>query len=234
MYKRQSQEDGADIFWPGYVDAIANLVLNLLFMLTIMIVAVFMFALELSRHKEISPSVTAADSTLPTPSAALDKDNKQLQVNVDQIVQQKDAEIQNLQQQLQAMQLQSLVKDNSSGKQKIVIAKTPLAKPDKDLDRAVDSGSGVVVSFENDAVTLSAPESETLRNTLATIALNGSAKISVTVPKGFSEAKRIGFYRAMAVRNQLIEMKVPADKIDVVITEGAASANNARVLVTSR
>ena len=132
------------------------------------------------------------------------------------------------------MQLQSLVKDNSSGKQKIVIAKTPLAKPDKDLDRAVDSGSGVVVSFENDAVTLSAPESETLRNTLATIALNGSAKISVTVPKGFSEAKRIGFYRAMAVRNQLIEMKVPADKIDVVITEGAASANNARVLVTSR
>ena len=34
-----SQEDGADIFWPGYVDAIANLVLNLLFMLTIMIVA---------------------------------------------------------------------------------------------------------------------------------------------------------------------------------------------------
>ncbi|MEI8363079.1 MAG: hypothetical protein WCG35_07650, partial [Betaproteobacteria bacterium] len=44
--------DGSDIFWPGYVDAVTNLVLNLLFMLTIMIVAVFMFALELSRHND--------------------------------------------------------------------------------------------------------------------------------------------------------------------------------------
>ncbi len=116
----------------------------------------------------------------------------------------------------------------------MLIAKTPLPQPDKELERTADSGSGGVVSFENDAVTLSSSEAETLRNTLAAIAANRSAKISVTVPKGFSEAKRLGFYRAMAVRNQLIEMKVPADKIDVVITEGPASANNARVLVTSR
>ncbi|HNU67137.1 MAG: hypothetical protein V9G21_02460 [Methylotenera sp.] len=227
-----SQEDGADIFWPGYVDAIANLVLNLLFMLTIMIVAVFMFALELSRHKENSAAVTAAESSLPTPVAALETENRQTQVN--EIVQQKDAQIQQLQQQLQAAQQQALVKNTISGKQKVVIAKTPLPQPDKELERTADSGSGVVVSFENDAVTLSSSEAETLRNTLAAIAANRSAKISVTVPKGFSEAKRLGFYRAMAVRNQLIEMKVPADKIDVVITEGPASANNARVLVTSR
>ena len=73
-----SQEDGADIFWPGYVDAIANLVLNLLFMLTIMIVAVFMFALELSRHKENSAAVNATESTLPTPVAALETENLSL------------------------------------------------------------------------------------------------------------------------------------------------------------
>ena len=49
METRHDDEDGSNIFWPGYVDATTNLVLNLLFLLTIMIVAVFMFALELGR-----------------------------------------------------------------------------------------------------------------------------------------------------------------------------------------
>ena len=43
----RTSDDGSDIFWPGYVDAVTNLVLNLLFLLTIMTVAVFMFAMEL-------------------------------------------------------------------------------------------------------------------------------------------------------------------------------------------
>ena len=42
-------DDGSEIFWPGYVDATTNLILNLLFLLTILIVAVVMFALELGR-----------------------------------------------------------------------------------------------------------------------------------------------------------------------------------------
>ena len=41
--------DGSDIFWPGYVDATTNLILNFLFLLTLLMVAVFMFALELGR-----------------------------------------------------------------------------------------------------------------------------------------------------------------------------------------
>ncbi len=51
MSIESSSDDGSDIFWPGYVDAVTNLVLNLLFLLTIMTVAVFMFALELGRAK---------------------------------------------------------------------------------------------------------------------------------------------------------------------------------------
>lgn len=46
--------------------------------------------------------------------------------------------------------------------------------------------------------------------------------------------KRLGFYRAMAVRNLLIEMKLPADRIDVSVREGKANASASLVRVTAR
>lgn len=228
MAVNEGQGDGADIFWPGYVDAVTNLVLNLLFMLTIMIVAVFMFALELSRHKDDKP---VPDVEAPV----VDKqETVRTQAGVDEIIKTKDQEIQTLQKQLEAVRKQAQVKNEYKGAQKVVIAKTPLPDAEKDLDKASDAGGGVVVNFLLDAVTLSAGEAETLRGTLAPIAARGAARIEVVVPAGFSEAKRLGFYRAMAVRNQLIEMNVPADRIDVSVREGKSNADNSKVLVLPR
>src|SRR5512138_3580898 len=68
MTERHSDHDGSDIFWPGYVDAVTNLVLNLLFLLTIMTVAVFMFALELGRATQGGAG--------KTPVASVNKDSK--------------------------------------------------------------------------------------------------------------------------------------------------------------
>ena len=62
MQTGQDNNDGSDIFWPGYVDATTNLILNLLFLLTILIVAVFMFALEMGRMSKVeveNPPVVA-------------------------------------------------------------------------------------------------------------------------------------------------------------------------------
>lgn len=214
--------DGADIFWPGYVDAVTNLVLNLLFMLTIMIVAVFMFALELSRHKDVKPSPVVEETVVPAKE------------DVAAIVKSKDIEIKSLQKQLDILKKQVVVKNELNGSQKVVIARTPIPKPEKDLDKSAPVGGGVVVNFQLDAVTLSTNEAETLRNSLGNIVSNGAARVEVVVPAGFSEAKRLGFYRAMAVRNQLIEMNVPAEKIDVSVREGKANADNSKVLVTPR
>jgi outer membrane protein OmpA-like peptidoglycan-associated protein len=219
----EGNDDGSDIFWPGYVDAVTNLVLNLLFMLTIMIVAVFMFALELSRHKNSDPvPVVASQQTAVSSDAVLDA------------VKAKDSEIQTLQKQLESLKKQVLVQNNLRGSQKVVIAKTPIPKAEKDFEKSSSSGGGVIVHFVLDAVTLSAPEVETLRSSLAAIAAGGAARIEVVAPAGFSEAKRLGFYRAMAVRNQLIEMNVPADKIEVSVREGKGSADNSKVLVSPR
>ena len=53
MPDRNEDSDGSEIFWPGYVDATTNLALNLLFLLTIMMTAVFMFALEMGRASTV-------------------------------------------------------------------------------------------------------------------------------------------------------------------------------------
>lgn len=223
-----NNDDGSDIFWPGYVDAVTNLVLNLLFMLTIMIVAVFMFALELSRHKDDKPV-----PVIETPVV----DQKKIIHSTDMAddaIKARDGEIQVLQKQLESLRKQVLVQNDLRGTQKVVTAKTPIPQAEKELDKFSSAGGGVVVNFILDAVTLSPTEAETLRGSLAAIAAGGGVRIEVIVPAGFTEAKRLGFYRAMAVRNQLIEMNVPADKIEVSIREGKSGADNSRVLVSPR
>ena len=228
----EENNDSADVFWPGYVDAVTNLVLNLLFMLTIMIVAVFMFALELSRHKnEIpAPVVTTATTEEKLAGDTNEVFAENLKAKEEKIValeQQVDA----LRKQIQTKDLPVTVKNNQLPAQKIVIVKTPLSDAGKGLQDSLSSGGGVVVHFLHEAVTLTEPEAEAVRKALTQIANKGGARIVVDVPAGFTEAKRLGYYRAMAIRNQLIALQVPAEKIDVSVREGKTSADNTKVLV---
>lgn len=96
--------DGSDIFWSGYVDAVTNLVLNLLFMLTISILAVFMFDLELSWHQDKVPStvaVVAVDYKGPISLSA---------EQIPGIVEAKDSEIQALQKELLSLKNKCMCK----------------------------------------------------------------------------------------------------------------------------
>jgi hypothetical protein len=230
----EENADGADVFWPGYVDAVTNLVLNLLFMLTIMIVAVFMFALELSRHKDDSPvpTVKVPAAEVKTASVTVEAAQENLKA--------KDEKIALLEHQLEAMrkanvdkqpQDKAIASNSQHTAQKIVIVKTPLTEAEKRLQQSPSSGGAVVVQFLNESVTLTSVEEESVRKALGDIAKKRSARIVVEAPSGFSEAKRLGYYRAMAVRNQLIALNVPADKIDVAVNEGKSSADNTKVMV---
>jgi len=222
--------DSADIFWPGYVDAVTNLVLNLLFVLTIMIVAVFMFTMELSRVREHKPSMVPV-------TTQKDEDKKQREAAPElltEMLKSKDAEIEELQKQLLSLKKQVQLRNELRPPQKVATVKTPLAQPEKQLDQPSPSGGGVIVNFMLDAVTISASEAQTVRGILAPVVAAGSVRVEVTAPAGFSEAKRLAFYRAMAVRNMLIELNLPPDKIEVSVREGAVNADNTKVLVTPR
>lgn len=210
-----NNDEGSDIFWPGYVDAVTNLVLNLLFILTIMIVAVLMFAMALSRRHEAEVEALKA-SPKQVPS---------------QLMQENEMKIAALEMQIKQLKAAALVSNSQHTPQKIAIAKTPLPQPDKGLDRLLEHGGGIVVHFVADAVTINASEIEQIEALLKPIAAHGRATIVVEVPTGFSEAKRLGFYRVMAVRNLLIQLGAPAEKLETRVKESGAAADNSKVIV---
>jgi hypothetical protein len=190
-----------------------------------------MFALELGRYKDSKP-ITADDVQLEK----LDKktESKANEQPILETIKAKNNEISALQNQLEVLKKQLVTLNDTRATQKVVIAKTQLPKLEKELQNTTVSGGGIIVKFLLDAVTLSTTEAETVRNELGPVVSSGSARIEVTVPEGFSEAKRIGFYRAMAVRNLLIEMNLAPDKIEVSVLTGKSSADNSKVIVSPR
>ena len=227
MAERHSDNDGSDIFWPGYVDAVTNLVLNLLFLLTIMIVAVFMFALELGRASSGGPGKTTVVSDKQdakvASKAVIDpaKENVALK-----------REIQRLNMQLAQ---QSAQKSQSRVTAKTIDVTSTPPKPDNGLDTTLAaSDTDILVRFIDDAVAFTPAEIDRLREALKPVIAHEKATVFVEVPAGFSEAKRMGYYRAMAVRNVLIEMKMPTNRIDVSVREGKTGGNASLVRVRSR
>ena len=230
MEDRHSDVDGSDIFWPGYVDAVTNLVLNLLFLITIMTVAVFMFALELGRSTQAGPAKAKAVSTKEDvkliSNAAPDAIKENIALK---------QEIQLLKMKLSQQSPKKLQPEKTNGVVNTVeatgIVPKPLNRPDKTL---ISGDADIVVRFMDEAVALKPVEHDRLRETLKPVVARGKAVIFVEVPTGFSEAKRMGFYRAMAVRNLLIEMKMPKDSIDVSVRETNVNANASLVRIKSR
>ncbi len=216
---RHDDDDGSDIFWPGYVDATTNLILNLLFLLTILIVAVFMFALELGRTSpkqanNQNKQEAEVVSRTPDPMA----ENIALKREVER---------------LRLMLEQKGPQEVQSGLAKSVDATVANPRPQNGLDRAIIGDFDIVVRFKEEAIDFTTEERRELRETLKPVAAAQAARVIVDVPLGFSETKRLGFYRAMAVRNVLIEMDVPKDSIDVMVIEGERDANAALVKVKS-
>lgn len=226
MDSRHEDNDGSDIFWPGYVDATTNLILNLLFLLTILMVAVFMFALELGRSSPIKPEnpsvVSHSEDTEAVPAGTTDPVQENIALK---------REILRLKMELAKQEPQSA---QAGGPVETVEGTSPVVRAKNGLDKASASDTEIIVRFMAEAIELMPSEHDRLLEVLKPILATGKASISVEVPAGFSEAKRMGFYRAMAVRNLLIEMELLQDNIEVSVIEGNNKANASIVRVRPR
>lgn len=220
MTERHDDSDGSNIFWPGYVDATTNLALNLLFLLTVMITAVFMFALEMGRA-----SFDNAETTEKEKVTVL---SEQKEDTVEQIVMLK-LEIQRLNKMLAEKSPEDV---RTGGLEKTVDATRKEPKP---LEGVVSTTQRrdfeIIVRFNEEAIALKPDEREQLLESLKPVVDRGKSDIYVEVPAGFSEAKRLGFYRAMAVRNLLIEMNLSKENINVSVVESKGNANASHVMV---
>jgi len=197
-----------------------------------LIVAVFMFALELGRTSPVkseNPPVQVESKNPPVLPTKLAPEV--LSKATDDHTQENIAlkrEIERLKMMLAQREAQEV---QPGGLTKSVEATSSVPQPQYGLDKTLANDLGIIVRFKDEAIALTPAEHNQLYETLKPIAAKGKTSIYVEVPAGFSEAKRMGFYRAMAVRNLLIEMKVPKENIDVSVVERKSNANASLVRV---
>ena len=127
--------------------------------------------------------------------------------------------------------VQALELEQAGGQVDIAEASSSLPKPQSGLDKTFATEKEVKIRFLDEAIEFTSAERNRLLDSLQPFVTRGTASIYVEVPTGFSEAKRMGYYRAMAVRNLLIEMALPQEKIDVLVIEGKNNANASLVRV---
>jgi hypothetical protein len=325
MAAASESNDASDIFWPGYVDAVTNLAINLLFVIAVMSIVVLSTVLQISKlqPEDYVPKlndVTEGSTTVTTPSittakeeqqildnaqqiqkalveyktaaaqlvdpssaneqpstetpgrpegatglaleallAALEKNNVDLapgkleklvadKTTAERLAAEQQKAVEALQKELQALKAQREQQQQLVGKATALDGTTATLGDIQVLSvtqnkqatqtgvrqiRSIDSG-GLVLVFGNDVIELSDEEANQMATVLAAggpIA-QGRWRVQVFSPKGFSEATRLAYYRVNSVRNQLLKRGVPAESIEMRVTESTgANANNARVLV---
>jgi outer membrane protein OmpA-like peptidoglycan-associated protein len=232
MAGTSNSDDTSDIFWPGYVDAVTNLAINLLFVIAVMSIVVLAAILQISqmsKEKTVeneTPSETTAPSTTDFTLSQLEEKLQATQ----RALQSTQAKLSQAEQQLK----QQDASDTRTTKSDTVNVTAPKNSSTNNTNGMQATTGGVIVNFATDAVTMSNQENAELiakLNTYGPVTTSRWA-ISVISPKGYSEALRLSYYRANAVRNALIENGVPASAIDLKILESTqAGANNAKVLV---
>ncbi len=249
MSVSSNSDDASDIFWPGYVDAVTNLAINLLFVIAVMSIVVLAATLqiaELSKRKATLGPTPAETTPAGTPEftlAELQDDLRVAQANL-KSTQARLVESQQKIKQSEATQVPAATPSPSSSStsasaspiartETVAVAapKTPVSTEAVSLQ---DVSGGLVVNFAKDAITLTSAESSEIVTKLATFGNLRTNRWLITVisPKGFSEALRLSYYRANTVRNVLIENGVVGGAIDLKIQESnQAGANNAKVLV---
>lgn len=96
----------------------------------------------------------------------------------------------------------------------------------------------LVLEFESAAVTLDAAARSALAEALGPLRdslRTGSILLLARAPGGsLTESRQVSFYRAMAVRNQLVELGVAAARIDLLVPEDDAAVEVGEVRVTLR
>lgn len=210
-------------YWPGFVDALSNVVLTLVFVLVI-----FVFALVMASNKveEKMKQITDAQKTEKTETKDYQAEIEELK-NKLSITEQKVKEYESI--------TLGQSKDESDTGKLVHESKNQI---DDGLqiyiqkqEKEIHQGSTNSLTEEKDKISLVFPETTSTLDAQAQEQLigafknklndMGSAKIIIksVLEKGtFSASERIAYYRALSVRNILIsEVGIPADRITTSI-----------------
>lgn len=179
-------------FWPGFVDALSNLVLTLVFVMVIFVLAMFYLSSKVSQSK-MDALCPATKSELEQVKKDLAETRKALNIALSE-----------------ASQIKARVEVGDK--------KMPSIKNDKLATQASVKGSSIIIRFPTGVVELDKDAELALDKAIAPYLASGQqVKASLNAvpgPETYSEGKRLSFFRAVAIRNYLISKGVDKGDID--------------------
>ena len=280
-------------FWPGFVDALSNVVLVMIFVVVVFVVTLFYYSQKLAEYK-LNKYVEKRDSQTqimhPATAGARDQansettqqkaraqnaaqqDQKQQEkpdsqqsanaapnaaanqaVKPDAQQEAKDKQIADLKNQVASLRVQlagqaqaaamtviagSTRSENETPNHVIEVKAAENAKTPETGARLEASGQSLVLHFADDSTVLDEGAVKNLKNDVAPWVerlKKGQGKIVVSGAVGslgFTEGRRRAYYRAIAVRNELIAMGVePGKVISRVVPGDATNDSGSRVLL---
>ena len=207
-------------YWPGFVDALSNLVLTLVFVMTIFILALFFLASKVTQEK-VDGLCLETKAELANAKKNLDELHNELRAAIAEAKQAQE-QIQTLKKELSRSAAQ---KPSSLLDQRIDInvKKDKPLQSNKTSTETSGSGSAITIRFPASVVELDDGAKEALDKVITPLlAQRQQIKVSLNAtpgPETYSEGRRMSFFRAVAIRNYLIGKGVPKTNIESKVAE---------------
>ena len=205
-------DDASGIFWPGYVDAISNLVLNLLFLVMILCLAIFVLSQNSQRPSAAqAPAVEPQDTRHPTVQP---RHSTRLSTGGTRDSVQKRAEVEVLPSPAGQLSGATQIKGQT----------------------VTDQGVYLEVHFVDDALELGESAQQVLREHLQPLLKAGFSQwqMVVTTDTAFASMRRSALLRLLRVRDTLVTPELPGLKGSTRIESGGTPATTAVVKLYGR
>jgi hypothetical protein len=244
-------DDSGSIFWPGYVDAVVNLAINLLFVIAVMSIVVLGITLQIStppEKKTPTPESPIASQdilrALKEVEQLLSKTEKAKTV-ADKTIVEKDKALQVVKEELRETKI--TLQDVRARLTQLQASHAETIQAAENRARAIgdiSSGrvaiirsmpAGVMVVFPQDSKELSASENASVISKMGVVAPVASSawRISVVYPRAVGDAAKVAAERAHTISQLLARNGVPSSAIEMRLIESEqVTANNARVIIS--
>ncbi len=213
--------------WPGYVDALTTMTMMLIFVMTILAVAIFGLSQNVSRNmvEKIAKAVNIDDV-----SNTENTDDLASRVVAKLEMQQRDTMLAKAGQDGAGGKGRDLASSEGSGAEaehRLSSGET-VARQVPVTAQVDQSPAFITISFQKRATGLDTQTTDKIKAAMSDgrgLQDNIQIKAFAETSGAVSDSRRIAFYRLLNLRSQLIAMGVPADRIKATI-ENSASQNS--------
>lgn len=207
-------------YWPGFVDALANVVVTMIFVIVVFTIALLYFSQnKVKEALAAAQKVAVQTPPVPTPTPA-------------PVVAELQKRVAELQKENDTLKRQIQVTAGGAGspqggavpRSEIKVAESaPPPGPPPAQARIQGTQSAVQIVFPTGAIEMDAAALSRLEAAFAGIAeqarASGVELVGIAEVGPYSEGRRLSYYRNLALRNWLIEKGIPAARIRMRIAD---------------